>query len=483
MDRLVRHDPRAEVAMSGHGEDMDADPVGHSGSRLFSHPAAVLVLCMVAFLPIWGVKRLFAWTEMRSHPEQAMKWSETFLGAAVAPLAVFPWSYDEDCRSVFLKGEDPFAPWPIECRGTTLREMPPLEPGIVFPLAIAARIFWIPPSLVVLAGIQLGLDAAVLLAICWLALQFGGPVAAIAAGWLYSVSPALSRASTFPFYYYWPIPIAVALVATLLTLSRSRSAGAVLAWGGLAGALAATGCWFRGTMVTVALVTPILVFVLSRASERSLRAALVSFFVIIVVLLPSAWHNLPRSGSILPRRQVWHDLFIGIGTRPNPYGIVHSDKYGTRVAAERYGVIYHKPGYEEAMRAEYLAVLRANPLLILGNFARNTWDSLRGVSMTGPIRGHALFPWLTVAGVTCLFVMRRGVARPAAACAFLWLVQCATLGLVKWPQESYLWETLALGILCGAFGLGAVVESIGFGIRRGVRMCAPRLDKASLRHG
>jgi hypothetical protein len=407
-----------------------------------------------------------AWEDLRSHPERVMGGTEIFFGAAVAPLKGLPWFYDAHCREAFVKGGDPFAPWPTGCGDAAFEEMPPWEPGIVFPLAIASRVLRIPPSVAMLVGIQLGLDAAVLLAICWLALQFGGPVGAVAAGAIYSVSSQLSIASTFPFYYYWPIPIIVALVVTLLALSRSRSMRAALAWSGLAGILAAMGCWFRGTMVTIAIVTPLVVFVLSRPAGRSLRAALVSVLGIIIVLLPSAWHNLPRSGSILPRRQVWHDLYIGIGTRPNPYGIVHADEYAMRVASERHGVSFHYPGYEEAIRAEYLGVLRANPGLILGNFARNTWDCLRGVSMSGPIRGHVLFPWLTVAGLACLFVFRRDVAGPAAACAFLWLAQCATLGLVKWPYTSYLWETLALGILCGAFGFGAVVETVGRAVSR-----------------
>jgi len=438
---------------------------------------------MVAFLPVWGVQRLLAWTNVHSHPGQLMSGTEMFLGAAVAPLAAFPWSYDADCMSVFLKGGDPFASWPTECRGATLTEMPPWEPGIVFPLAIASRVLRIPPSVAMLVGIQLGLDAAVLVAICWLALQLGGPVGAVAAGWTYSVSPALSRASTFPFYYYWPIPIVVALVATLFALSRSRSVRATLAWSGLAGLLAGAGCWFRGTMVTVALVTPILAFALSRPSGRSLRAALVSVSAIIVVLLPSAWHNFPRSGSLLPRRQVWHDLYIGIGTRPNPYGIVHDDGSGARVAAERHGVSFHGPGYEEALRAEYFTVLRANPLLILGNFVKNTRDGLRGVTINGPIGSrHELFPWLAAVGIACLFVIRRDAAWPAAACGFLWLVQCATIGIVKWPYESYLWETFALGILCAAFGLGAVVEAVGLGIGRVARARGLRLGKASPGH-
>jgi hypothetical protein len=431
------------------------------------------------FTPLWGVKRLLAWMELRSHPEQVMDGTEMFLGAAVAPLRLFPWSYDVGCQTAFLKRRDPFASWPSGCGGTTFREMPPWEPGIVFPLAVASRVLRIPPSVAMLVGIQLGLDAAVLLAICWLALQFGGPVGAVAAGWIYAVSPSVSAGSTFPFYYYWPIPIVVALVAILLALSRSRSISAVLAWSGAAGVLAGSGCWFRGTMVTIAIVTPVVVFVLSRPSGRSFRAALVSVSGIIIVLLPSASHNLPRSGSILPRRQVWHDFYIGIGTRPNPYGIVHSDSYGAQIAAERHGAAFHSPGYEQAIRAEYFTVLRANPLLILGNFVKNTRDGLRGVGMNGSVGWmHELFPWLAAAGVGCLFVLRRDVVRPAAACVFLWFVQCATLGIVKWPQEGYLWETLALGILCGAFGTGAIAEAVAFGIKRLAWVRGLRVGKA-----
>jgi hypothetical protein len=360
--------------------------------------------------------------------------------------------------------------------------MPPWEPGVVFPLA-ALRLFGMQPSLVVLAGIQVGLDVAVLFAICWVALEFGGPLGALAAGSIYSESIPLATASTFPFYYYWPIPIIVALAAVLLRLSQSRSARAALAWGTLAGALAAGGCWFRGTMVTVALLTPFIVFVLSRATGRPVRAALFAVAAIILVLLPSAWHNLPRTGSVLPRRQIWHDMYIGIGTRPNPYGIIHDDSSGASIAMAKHGVAYHSEGYERAMRTEYLSIVRANPSLILSNFVRNTWDGLRGVTVGGPLPGRLYsFPWLCMAGLACLFLLRRNVALPAAACALLWLVQCATLGIVGWPQEGYLWETLGMGVLCGAFGLGAIVDSIALlakpVLRNAVRKRHDHLEKA-----
>lgn len=246
----------------------------------------------------------------------------------------------------------------------------------------------------------------------WVCGRLGGRVAAIlgTAWWL--LMPSAWLAVTTPFYYYWPNVFTVGLAALWL-------------WAG------------ERTWLTL----PFLVM------WAQFRMTAIGTFTAMprIGLGIAAW--VLTAGLVMMghgRSQVWHDLLIGIGTRPNPYGIVHRDQWAIDFAAER-GVGFKVEGYEAVLRTEYLRIATSNPGLIARNTVLNTLDAMRGWSFFG---------WRFWAWVPAIILWTawrdRGVYRRLT---LVWLAQCATLGFVGRPQESYLWETLGLFVVLGAVGL------------------------------
>jgi hypothetical protein len=208
--------------------------------------------------------------------------------------------------------------------------------------------------------------------------------------------------------------------------------------------------------------------------KRALHAAVTAMIMMALVLLPSAIHNWPRSHSILPRGQIWHDMYIGIGTRPNPYGIVHQDGYAAAFIRSKYGIVYQTPGYEEALRKEYLEIFYKNPNLIFRNFFLNLFDSLKGQTFVAdPLRWHKSFWFAALLGLTILIYKRDPRWRWLGAACIVWLIQCATVSIVKVPGTSYLWETIGTSVLCGAAGLGVGLEELARFVTRKIRGARP----------
>jgi hypothetical protein len=422
---------------------------------------------VLSFLPLWATKRLAAWEKLRSSGELGTT-SLVVLAAAAAPARLAPWYYNWTDYRAFVERKEPFGVWqPGDPERAEFIHIPPFEPGVVIALKVMRRVLNAPLSLVTLTGIQLGVDAVVLALICWIAFQLGGTPATLLAAGLYAGWGAISAACVYPFYYYWPIPFSVAFSGIALRLSGGGRRTAAVAWAAALGVTAGSWCWFRGTAASILIVTPVAAYLLTREKAWRRPAAAAALAGLVVVLAPAAAHNLPRSGSLFPRAQVWHDLYGGLGTRPNPYGIRHDDSFAMGVALERHGTAFQRPGYEEALRSEYLEILRTNPSLIARNFALNFWDSLRGWSF-GPVP-FDLQKWLwllALAGVVFSWAARSPMAMPMTAAVAVWWVQCLTLSLVSRPQASYLWETLGSAVLAGSASAGSMVLLTVESVRR-----------------
>ena len=250
--------------------------------------------------------------------------------------------------------------------------------------------------------------------VCW---RLAGPAAAWLGVLLWSSWPEVHYAVSFPYYYYWPNVCAVALA--LAWVERRE-------W--VTGPLLALWVQLRATAIGP----------LGFVTLRSWRHGLVAGAILLAT-----------AGSV--RTQVWHDLYIGIGTNPNPYGIVYADEYAIKVAAER-GVAFKAPGYETLLRDEYLKIARSNPGLIARNWARNTLYALRGGCRIGVV-------FLVVVLVSLLHAGR--VYRSLAG---VWFMQCATLGFVCRPQSGYLWETMALVCILGVSGGVLTLRLVGWAL-------------------
>lgn len=263
------------------------------------------------------------------------------------------------------------------------------------------------PATVLVA--QQAANVAVLLGLWYVCSRLGGRMAATLAVVWWLFWPPVARAVAFPYYYYWPVPATVGLAA--LWVWR----GTGTRW-----ALPLLVLWAQLRMTAVG---PILT-----------RGRLGVAALAITLGLVTAGHG---------RTQVWHDLYIGIGAWPNPYGVEYSDEHAIAVAAD-YGVAFKSPEYEPTMRREYLKIATYDPLLIASNWITNTTCALFVLS----------FAWwkylLWVPLVTAWAAWRdRGVYR---ALALVWAAQCVTIGFVTRPQEGYLWETMGLYVILGSVG-------------------------------
>jgi len=251
--------------------------------------------------------------------------------------------------------------------------------------------------------------------VCW---RFAGPVAAWLGVLMWSSWPSVHNAVHSPYYYYWPNVCATAVA--LAWVERHE-------W--VTGPLLALWVQLRATAVGP----------LGVVTLRSWRHGAVA----VAILLATA-------SSV--RTQVWHDLYIGIGTRPNPYGVVYSDEHAIAVAAAA-GIEFKAPGYEPFLRGRYLKIALADPLLIARNFALNTLYALGGGSLAGPTRLLCVVPIIVL-----LNLRRESAYRGLAA---VWAAQCATLGFVCRPQEGYMWETMALVCILGVSGGVRAIRLIG----------------------
>lgn len=276
---------------------------------------------------------------------------------------------------------------------------------------------WLDPR--TLLWIQAAANLLVSLGIWHVVSRLGGRYTGVVAVLWWVMWPSAWVAMSTPYYYFWPIPCTVGLAylwlwrgeRTLWTLPL------LVLWAQL-----------RMTAIGTFLTMP--------------RIAVGIAAWVLTAALVLGGHG---------RTQVWHDLYIGIGTRPNPYGIVHKDEHAIEFAAAR-GVGFKAPGYEDILYYEYTRILLSNPGLIARNTALNFVDAVRGWSFWG---GKYHF-WDWVPFVALLAAWRdRGVYR---ALVLVWLSQCATLAFVGRPQETYLWETMGLFVIVGSAGLGRAYE-------------------------
>jgi hypothetical protein len=429
------------------------------GSSANTHRTFIVAFALLA--PFWAWTRSGAAHRNMSQPAQLADGVEEFLSTATLPLPWFPWFYDETARAKFLAKNKPFDEFvPGDPAQARYVHVPPRDPGLVFPLKALHLLVGQPVSLVSLIQDQVTLDALAFAVSGLICLSIGGSSGCVIGLAIYALAGELASASTYPYYYYWPVPFSIGLAGILILLKNSNGRWCrLLSFS--AGLIVGLWCWFRGTAIVFIIFVPLLVAILLADKRKSPVGGALALLAVALALGPSAVHGLADHHSMFPREQKWHDLLIGIGTRPNPYGIVHDDSYGFRLAKTKYGADFLTPAYEPALRQEYLRILRENPLLILRNFCWSFIDGMLGFAFN-PFPLYVMKTlWLgALLGIALLWRQRDPRLLLLLTVFSIWCIQLATTAFVENPEVPYLWETMGVAIISGGAGFGVVFETL-----------------------
>jgi hypothetical protein len=402
-------------------------------------------IALATVLVTWGETRLSQWTfRVAGQLQPGMLLTPKLLSEARGILQGHSGKYDADYRRRY-DWKELIKSYPSEIAARDWVPAVDFEPGTAIPIALAAAfpLLASPVSPTSLAAIQFGVDLLVLLGVFWLGSRvagsaFGGWVAAF----LYAVSASAAEAAAFPFYYYWMIPAGTAVAVCALRAFESAPR-IVWPWVILTGVVAGLSVLFR-----VALLVLPIALVPALILGFGWKKGLVTLAIIIgtaqLVLVPNTLRLFLATGrvQVFQRSLFWHNMYIGLGSRPNPYGIQFRDADGFAVAQQKYGVAYDEDNvgpYEKALRAEYLRIAAENPGLIVRNFVWNSAEAMRGSPWAQDRlkldrRLRPLIPILLILAIT---VYREKLIPTVALLSFL-LMMILSVTVVCWPQPSYM---------------------------------------------
>lgn len=96
----------------------------------------------------------------------------------------------------------------------------------------------------------------------------------------------------------------------------------------------------------------------------------------ILLASRNLWYGWPPAHSI-HSHGIWHSMYLGLGTEPNPWGIIWDDRMGVRVAKEVEPTVeYGTPRYFAIMRQLYFQRWRESPITVIKIYAsklEQTW--------------------------------------------------------------------------------------------------------------
>jgi len=169
----------------------------------------------------------------------------------------------------------------------------------------------------------------------------------------------------------------------------------------------------------------------------------------------------PSFGSTWPTQHpFWHNAYIGLGYRPNRYGIAWSDAVAADVVERVHpGTQYLSPLYETTLRHAYLHLLRHDPGFVLGTL----WTKAR-VLLADALRRFWLAPALLALGL--LIARRRREAAVAAAVTVPALVIGASAPILTLPTSAYAMGWLGAWGALWLLGIGWTLAEGGSWIRQ-----------------
>ena len=146
----------------------------------------------------------------------------------------------------------------------------------------------------------------------------------------------------------------------------------------------------------------LVVWLLVRQRQKGARVvgmyALLGLAVIAASKVPSVlvwtrnrFDHFPPN-SLLHVHGFWHTMYTGLGAAANPWGIRWDDHFVyDRVLKLHPGTPIFSQAYFDAVRHEYLAILRSSPLQVLGVYGLKLWQSMTLPTSAARIAGINVF--------------------------------------------------------------------------------------------
>lgn len=286
-------------------------------------------------------------------------------------------------------------------------------------------------------------------------------VLAIGLGWRLAGAHAAALTSLL---YAWSLPIADgvlvvsyypwSIVASLIAGHLALSAMVwrpFLAWWLAYTGFAAAMIWLRGVWLPVVFASLSLALVPTVRRPRLRTLAVLVGLMLIAGSFGTAVARVKSAGvggdALVPRAQLWHTLYVGLGWYKNFPPIEWRDSYALDVAA-RAGFAPERSyrAYEDYLRRLFLDEVARAPLtyvMTLGNrmvdylaAPWNGWGSMR------VMRAYGLFGLGLM--ITAVVVGRRAARRRFLGPLVLYLLAIAAWSFLLPPQLSYTLETLGL---------------------------------------
>ncbi|HXB57602.1 MAG TPA: hypothetical protein VN461_22770 [Vicinamibacteria bacterium] len=186
--------------------------------------------------------------------------------------------------------------------------------------------------------------------------------------------------ASFAYYYYWDVVLTLTVFALLLLTLRRAGPPAFLL--GLTGFVLGFGVWMRASWWPITCFLLALMVLTPALRKQSIWCAL----IFGLVAAPQIYRSSRARGSlVLSTRASWHVALVGLGYYPNPYGLEANDEAVYRLTREKYGVPFRMDDYKEhdqAVKKEFLSLLRKDPQFVLRSFRGRLWESLLGTTVT-----------------------------------------------------------------------------------------------------
>ncbi|MCL2434353.1 MAG: hypothetical protein FWD16_07555 [Clostridia bacterium] len=171
----------------------------------------------------------------------------------------------------------------------------------------------------------------------------------------------------------------------------------------------------------------------------------------------------------------WHTLYIGLGFRPNKYGIEYSDDCAVQKAKEtdpeiEYPLDKKEDHYFDILKTEYLTIAKTDPAFFLGTYARKFIKTIQDdiyLMRVTPYLGHLLLCALALLLFNRYRNMRLRRYAPWAKPFLLCCVICILFGmipaLIAVPGYVYMQGNLAAcRLFAVGLGLAGVQGLVGY---------------------
>lgn len=338
-----------------------------------------------------------------------------------------------------------------------------VDPGFCWLLAFA-RLFGVPLSLAGVAHLQVAVDLGCLALAHALAWRLSGPVAGSCSALAFGLTTATVSQPFLVAYYFWSLPLALVIAHTGVSLIRSdtkRSMGLALT---SYLALAFCAVWLRVAWLPVLPASAAFLVVRQRVWRVTLIVGLLATIAASYFLLIARVSRQDMGGAFThPRAQLWHTLYIGLGSYGTWDDIQWLDEYAYGIAAAAGVPASDATRYEDFFRKRFFDEVRQHPFryggLLMRRVADYAGEALAHTPFLDSISRDRLGAFVLVLSVSLLIFCPDPSLRFVAA---LLLARVMVWSLVVPPVVPYALECVGLEGVVIAAGAGVGIAS-GFG--------------------